>query len=214
MTVKEARKALWQQIQVERRAKEQMDRNNQLMSDEKLRDKYYNQVAEELKKYDENEHFYRAVNEHVATVFQNAYLERLNNQYEKGKEAHGLEKRRLLLKFKKFLFKSRILTVYQEEYERLQNQLASMPFKEIHLKENWDQSYRDMQHPLLEKSIMHHLSSVVKKQNFTPVEMTKAYLTTPNARDLMESYVFDKNDIEKLRDDIFANPEKYEEILR
>jgi len=61
---------------------------------------------------------------------------------------------------------------------------------------------------------MHHLSSVVKKQNFTPVEMTKAYLTTPNARDLMESYVFDKNDIEKLRDDIFENPEKYEEILR
>jgi len=39
-----------------------------------------------------------------------------------------------------------------------------------------------MKHPLLEKSIMHHLSSVVKKQNWTPVEITKAYLTTPNAK--------------------------------
>eukprot|EP00351_Strombidinopsis_sp_SopsisLIS2011_P005249 CAMPEP_0116872568 /NCGR_PEP_ID=MMETSP0463-20121206/3342_1 /TAXON_ID=181622 /ORGANISM="Strombidinopsis sp, Strain SopsisLIS2011" /LENGTH=168 /DNA_ID=CAMNT_0004512967 /DNA_START=55 /DNA_END=561 /DNA_ORIENTATION=- len=88
-----------------------------------------------------------------------------------------------------------------------------MPFKEIHLKENWDQSYRDMQHPMLEKSVMSHLSKVVKKNNFTPVEMTKSYLTTPNSKKLMESFVFDKKDTEKLREDIYANPEKYEKML-
>lgn len=154
------------------------------------------------------------MNAHIAKVFENAFLEKLQNQYDKGKEAHGLEKRRLLLKFKKFLFRSRILTVHNEEYERLNQQINSMPFKEIHLKENWDESYRDMEHPLLKKSVMHHLSSVVKKNNFTPVEMTKAYLTTPNAKKLMESYIFDKEDIEKLRRDIFDNPDKYEEMLR
>jgi hypothetical protein len=43
--------------------------------------------------------------------------------YDKSKEAHNLEKRRMLIRFKKFLFQSRILTYSYEEAERTMKQL-------------------------------------------------------------------------------------------
>jgi hypothetical protein len=48
-----------------------------------------------------------------------AYLEKLNSVYNKSQEAHSLEKRRMFIKFKKFLFQSRILTYAHEETDRL-----------------------------------------------------------------------------------------------
>ena len=48
-----------------------------------------------------------------------AYLERLNMVYEKSKEAQSLDKRRMFIRFKKFLMKSRILAYLHEETDRL-----------------------------------------------------------------------------------------------
>jgi hypothetical protein len=60
-----------------------------------------------------------------------------------------LEKRRMFIKFKKFLFQSRILTYAHEETDRLFQQLKNMPAREPHLKEQWDggKSFREMEHP-------------------------------------------------------------------
>jgi hypothetical protein len=55
----------------------------------------------------------------VNEVFENAYLGKLHMVYEKSKEAHGLDKRRMLIKFKKFLMKSRIIVYLSEETDRL-----------------------------------------------------------------------------------------------
>ena len=55
----------------------------------------------------------------VDKVFENAYLEKLSLMYEKSKEARNLEKRRMLILFKKFMFKSRILVYNSEENDRL-----------------------------------------------------------------------------------------------
>lgn len=46
-------------------------------------------------------------------------MEKLNRIYEKSKEAHSLEKRRMYLNFKKFLFHSRIMTYMTEELDKL-----------------------------------------------------------------------------------------------
>jgi nitrate reductase NapAB chaperone NapD len=54
---------------------------------------------------------------------------------------HNLEKRRMFIRFKKFLFNSRILTYQSEEMDRIWKQLSALPFKEIHLTESWDKTY-------------------------------------------------------------------------
>ena len=59
------------------------------------------------------------VNKMTNEAFEIAYLERLNMVYEKSKEAQSLDKRRMFIRFKKFLMKSRILAYVREETDRL-----------------------------------------------------------------------------------------------
>jgi len=127
-----------------------------------------------------------------------------------------LEKRRMFIKFKKFLFQSRILTYAHEETERLYQQLKNMPAREPHLKEQWDgdKSFREMDHPLVHQSFLSHLSKAIGKTSLAPPEIAKAYLTQGNTAAMLNTYTFDKSELEKLRDDILANPLKYELALR
>ena len=59
------------------------------------------------------------VNKMTNEAFEMAYLERLNMVHEKSKEAQSLDKRRMFIRFKKFLMKSRILSYVREETDRL-----------------------------------------------------------------------------------------------
>ena len=63
------------------------------------------------------------MNKQISEVFEDAYLKRLNHVFEKSKEAHSLEKRRMFIRLKKFLFKSRLLTFLDEETDRLAKQV-------------------------------------------------------------------------------------------
>ena len=52
-------------------------------------------------------------------MFEQAYLERLKMVYEKSREAHNLSKRRMFIRFKKFIMKSRLLSYLNDETDRL-----------------------------------------------------------------------------------------------
>jgi hypothetical protein len=60
------------------------------------------------------------VNSKIQSIFEQSYLRRLNTIYERSKEAQSLEKRRMLIRFKKFLISSRILTFMNEDADMLE----------------------------------------------------------------------------------------------
>lgn len=82
------------------------------MSDSKLREGYFTEAKERIDALEQGPEFYKLVNRQIQAIFENAYIEKLQTIFEKSQEAHSLEKRRMLIRFKKFLFQSRILTFH------------------------------------------------------------------------------------------------------
>jgi hypothetical protein len=134
--------------------------------------------------------------------------------YKKSQEAHGLQKRRMFINFKKFLFKSRILTYDNLEHTRLMKQLDNYPFQQIHLTEAWDQTFREMDHPLLAQSPIYHISKAVGRVSMTPPELVKTFLTNSETKSAMSFLTLDKKELLALQQDVLQNPEKYEALLK
>jgi hypothetical protein len=120
----------------------------------------------------------------------------------------------MFIRLKKFLITSRLLTFYEEEQNRLTQQILNMPFKMPHLTEGFQENFREQEHPQIQQSVMWHLSKVVGKANLAPIEMIKSYLTDPKRAKEVTTYVFDKDQLKKMQKDLIENPEKYEEMLR
>jgi len=106
--------------------------------------------------------------------------------------------------------KSRILSYIGEETDKMTEQIANMPFKQIHLSEGFAQSHRDVEHPDIQQSVMWHLSKVVEKSSLAPEAMLKTFISDPEAAKSMTAYTFDKEALLKLRQDLIENPQKYE----
>ena len=118
-----------------------------MVSDGKLRTMYYQGIDRELKKLGDENVFYDLINHKVQNIFEKAYVERLGKIYKKSQEAQSLEKRRMFIRFKKFLMQSRILAYLGEETDRLSKQTSALPYKAMHLTENWTQGWREQEHP-------------------------------------------------------------------
>ena len=67
----------------------QIERMEQMFRDTKLRANYFEKVDKEVNKLKEmpRDKFQNTVDDCVMKVFENAYIERLSNMYDKSKEA-------------------------------------------------------------------------------------------------------------------------------
>ncbi len=153
--------------------------------------------------------FYDRVNKHIADIFDIALSERLDKIYARCKEAQSLEKRRMFVRLKKFIFKNRILTYARETSKNEIARLQNFPYRLPHGQEGPEQSWHDVAHPWIEKSPLHVIAKAIGRVNLTPVEITKEYLTNPERRQQLSMLTLDHGELDKLQNDVLLNPEKY-----
>ena len=119
----------------------------------------------------------------------------------------------MFIKLKRFLFRSRCITTAGESHEKQVERMENYAYKLPHLSENWEKSWRDVPHPLIEKSPLYHLSKAIGRVTYSPIELSQEYLTNPQLRDQLSMLTIDKNELLKIQDDIYQNPQKYEAIF-
>jgi starvation-inducible outer membrane lipoprotein len=133
--------------------------------------------------------------------------------YKKSKEAQSVDRRRMFIKLKRFLFKSRCVTTGGLSHEKQVQRLENYAYKLPHLTESWEKSWRDTPHPAIEKSPLFHLSKAIGRVEMSPVELTKEYLLNPELRKNFSMLTVDKAELLKIQADVYANPQKYEAIF-
>ena len=215
LTMQSAREHLAAKLAQERRNKVQAERATQLMTDEKLKEKYFVQIADEFSKYKDmsKEEFQSEIDSVITKVFETAYVDRLQTMFDKSKEAQSLERRRMYIRLKRFLFRSRCLTQGTETEDKMIERMKNYSYRLPHMSESWEQSWRDTEHPQLQKSPLYHLSKAIGRVSYSPIELTKEYLTNPDMRDQLSMLTVDKKELLKLQEDLYANPQKWTEIL-
>lgn len=71
-----------------------------------------------------------------------------------------------------------------------------------------------MQHPDINQSFLSFLSAAIGRVSTAPANLARAYLTDPKVAKATNLYTFDRAELERLRADLLAHPEKYELALR
>lgn len=120
----------------------------------------------------------------------------------------------MFFEFKRFLFQSRVLASVDVEAEATLKQLKNFQYQMPHLTEQWDKTFREMEHPDLHSSPIYYLTSAVGRLSLTPKELAKVYLTDPSLRKQMSVMTLDPSELERIRVDINENPNKYENMLK
>jgi len=135
--------------------------------------------------------------------------------YDKSKEAMTLERRRMFIRLKRFLFKSRCLQYGREDHIKQVERLQNYDFKHPHCMEKWDKSWRDadVSHERIEQSPLYHLSKAIGRVSISPIELSKEYLTNPASRNNLSLLTFDKKELLALQKDIYKNHQKWENIF-
>ena len=92
----------------------------QMMCDKKLRSIYFNNVDSEVKKLKnmKKQKFQVKLDDCIKKVFENAYADRLKTMFDKSREAQNLERRRMFIRLKRFLFRSRCTTIGTESHKQ------------------------------------------------------------------------------------------------
>ena len=85
----------------------------------------------------------------------------------------------MFYRFKRLLFRQRCIEYGGEDHVNSIKRLENYTYKLPHCSESWEQSWRDVEHPWIEKSPLYHLSKAIGRVSFSPVELTKEYLTNP-----------------------------------
>jgi glycerophosphoryl diester phosphodiesterase len=88
----------------------------------------------------------------------------------------------MFVRLKKFMFKNKVLTYARETFKQETARLRNYPYRLPHGQENNEQSWLEVSHPQIEKSPLHIIAKAIGRVSLSPVEMTKEYLTNPNAR--------------------------------
>lgn len=115
------------------------------------------------------------------------------------RNARLLEKRRMLLRLKRWLIQTRILTQGEGDSELLRTRVMNLPEKSFYVPTSVDERWRAGTNPELKKSPFFHIMKSIGRERLpVPREGLQDYLTNPGRRINYFVNVFDGEALEKI----------------
>ena len=110
LTMESARKHIAARLAMERVGLAYVDRERALVADPVLREAYFSKAQDEVKRLKSDDAAWtKEVDGIINGIFEKAFMEKLEKIESKSREAQKLEKRRMLVRLKKFIFRSRFM---------------------------------------------------------------------------------------------------------
>ena len=126
------------------------------------------------------EEYTKDMNERVKEMFTEKWKEKIAWKHEKFKNAKILEKRRMLLRLKKWIIQKRLLSIGNDSVIQLTTRGALLQPKSFYIPKSVNERWRIGENPELKKSIFYHIMKCISRDNVPlPPEALEDYLSNP-----------------------------------
>jgi hypothetical protein len=211
LTIKDIREAIGMKEKAERAREYEYNVLEEYLKDQGLVNQYINDKLNYIDRAkDDQEAVQKLIEEKINEKFEKSFREMCNKVAESCKELQSIEKKRMWLKLRKWVFLNRIMEYKSKKSLIRELRTKTLGDKKFFIPDQIDISYRDLQHPDIKKSPYYVLAGLFKLKNTSPEYALKHAVTSGSG--LFKHLEIDKEKLNEIKSELKTNPGKFIDV--